>query len=702
MVARERQSAVIGEVKLRWGQPPAPLLPETLRRAFGGETLPEWLTKDLGLPLGATTIALDESIWKRVDDVPPRVTQYLIGLMNYRGTEIADVTVLRGEWHGSDPHQIEWPTRVRNALERAGLLDEGRLARLTFGDLLAVPSVGAKSVLEFAVIAEHASSPVAAALTEEQQEMLLAACDEPWAERVRADDPRFRDTAPPYEGTLAELFEDALGNPQGERSVRVAEALPAVRARVAEIDGQPLDVALRGLLGAAGVPERSIEITARRLGWNGAAPALLQKVGDVFGITRERVRQIVEKCLGRMGPFYMPALERAIQALNADAPLPAETAAALLAERDITTVPFHPVGIERAAEVFGYEIGFQVVSHGGAAYVYGLAEPGVASILRAARREAGKVGVSNVEEVRATLEADGEVFADEIVRRLLRTWPQVEFLIGDWFWMSDIPPDRNRLRNTTRKMLSVMPRLSIATIRHGLRRRYRFFKIDVVPPVDVLRAFFTAYPEFIVGEDDAVSCVEALDYRKELGDTERIFVDVLRKIPSGLLDRAELEAAVTGRGVNPSTFSVFTTFSPILDHPAINVWCLRGHDVDPAAVEALREIVATRKRPRRITGYDWEEDGTLSVTAVVRNISSPVIGIPGAVSRYVAGRRFLAVTQDGSRVGTVVVDGGGTSWGYGPFLRRRGAESGDVLTIRFDLAAERVALVLADAIDLEE
>ena len=95
-----------------------------------------------------------------------------------------------------------------------------------------------------------------------------------------------------------------------------------------------------------------------------------------------------------------------------------------------------------------------------------------------------------------------------------------------------------------------------------------------------------------------------------LGDTERIFVDVSREIPSGLLDRAELEPAeVTGRGVNPSTFAVFTSFSPILDHPALNVWCLRGHEIDPAAVEGLRDIVATRGRPRRTISYGWDEDG---------------------------------------------------------------------------------------------
>ena len=244
------ESFLLGEESVRWGQPPAPLLPETLRRALAGEPLPGWLTKDLGLPTGATTIALDASVWKRVDEVPPRVTQYLVSLLRYRWTAVADIAVLVGRWNGGDPELVGWPTRARTALERAGLLSAGELEHLTYGKLLSVPSLGAKTALEFAVIAEHVAAPAGQALTDDQREALLAASYEPWAEIVRADDPRFRDIAPAHEGTLAQLFDDALANPQGGRALRVAEALPGLRARVAEIDGQPLDVALRALLSA--------------------------------------------------------------------------------------------------------------------------------------------------------------------------------------------------------------------------------------------------------------------------------------------------------------------------------------------------------------------------------------------------------------------------------------------------------------------
>jgi hypothetical protein len=193
-----------------------------------------------------------------------------------------------------------------------------------------------------------------------------------------------------------------------------------------------------------------------------------------------------------------------------------------------------------------------------------------------------------------------------------------------------------------------------------------------------------------------------LDYRLVLGDVERAFVEVFRSVPSGLMDRTELEQTLTKRGINPNTLAVFTTYSPILDHPATNVWCLRGADIDPVALEALRAAVATRTRRRRAIAHGWDEDGRLWLTVTVANVNSAVVGIPIAISRYVAGRRFAAITEEETAAGTIVVDEGGASWGYGPFLRRRGAEAGDPLTMRFDLTSEQVTLTLGDEGVLEE
>ena len=207
----------------------------------------------------------------------------------------------------------------------------------------------------------------------------------------------------------------------------------------------------------------------------------------------------------------------------------------------------------------------------------------------------------------------------------------------------------------------------------------------------------------MVHPDDTVGALISLDYRKVLGDADRAFVEVLRESPTGLMDRLELEMAVTARGIAPATFSVFTTYSPILDHPATNVWCLRGHNVDPAQLEALRAAIATRPRQRRVLAHGWDEDGALRLTVTIGTLNSPVIGILASISRYVAGRRFAARSREGAPAGVIAVDDGGTpSWGYGPFLHRRGAEVGDVLTIRFDLAAEHVILTLGEDVTPDE
>ncbi len=90
------------------------------------------------------------------------------------------------------------------------------------------------------------------------------------------------------------------------------------------------------------------------------------------------------------------------------------------------------------------------------------------------------------------------------------------------------------------------------------------------------------------------------------------------------------------------------------------------------------------------------------MTVTIGNVNSPVVGIPTAIARYVAGRRFAAMTEDGTPAGTIVVDDGTSSWGYGPFLRRRGAEVGDSLTMRFDLTTDQVSLTVGDEGVLED
>jgi len=699
-----QDSSLISKI-LRWGAPGAPLLPSTLRRAFANEKLPAWLLRDLRLPTDATALALDSSVWARLDRLPTRVEHYLVGLVTYRADDIRGLRVADGAWPPeSQMPQIPWPTRVHNALERAGLRTSSRIRDLTYGQLMSMSSIGMKSVLEFATIADIlTSAPPPPTFDEKGQQMLTDVADEDWADRVAGDDPRFRDVLPAYPGTISQLIDEAMNNPESQLAHAMAESLPQVHARVEEIAAEPIDIAVRRLLASLGASDRDVNVVVARYGWGGHQPRTLADVGKPLNLTRERVRQIVQKWSERLKGAYLPQVEKAVYLLTERAPITTDDAASLLVHAKLSTLPIHPRGVEAAAELAGYEVTFEIGSAEGIEYVQADGLEGISQIFFTARREAGRVGVSNIEEIEACLLANSYKYSASTIRSALQSSAKFQFLVEDWFWVPDTRPDRNRLRNVTRRILSVTPHLDIATIRHGVRRSYAFRRIDLVPPTEVLAAFYTVHPEFVVNNDGTISSVFSLDYRDVLGPAECAFVEALRASPTGLLDRVELERAVTERGINANTFSVFTTYSPILDHPAINVWCLRGQAIDPAKIEALRAVAASRGRRQRTLEYGWDGDGRLQLTADLANVNSAVVYIPASISRYVAGRRFEARTQEGTSAGVIVVDeSSGASWGYGPFLRRRGAESGDALTIRFDLVGGIATLSLDDETALME
>ena len=55
----------------------------------------------------------------------------------------------------------------------------------------------------------------------------------------------------------------------------------------------------------AGLPERERQIIELRFGLTGQDPMTLEQVGEVFGVTRERIRQMEIKTLRRLQAFRM-------------------------------------------------------------------------------------------------------------------------------------------------------------------------------------------------------------------------------------------------------------------------------------------------------------------------------------------------------------------------------------------------------------
>ena len=154
--------------------------------------------------------------------------------------------------------------------------------------------------------------------------------------------------------------------------------------------------------------------------------------------------------------------------------------------------------------------------------------------------------------------------------------------------------------------------------------------------------------------------------------------------------------------MNPHTFSQCLTFSPIIVHVGIDMWSLRGVKLDVGAIEALRESNAARPTEKRVIDHGWSDAGDLWIaTRLSGDLAHWVLGIPAVLRRFVAGREYPVLDEAVATGFTVRINAEGLSYGYSPFLLRRGADADDILLITFQMAAGKASLRLIDDEELE-
>jgi hypothetical protein len=708
-----------------WGSPGMALLPQSLRDALAGEALPEWIAREFGLPAGASATALDECVWAKSgqERLSDRQRNFVLNLVQARRSEIQSLPVFKQQppyW--LDVKELPFSTRTRNCLVVGGLLGEpDQLAKVTFARLFEIRSMGVVSILEFACLTEaalhQASTKEPPQLFDENE--LLEIISEPWADQVGVGDPRFADLIPAVaSATVFEILDTLTSGPDADAQEldQLANAMPDLRRRLAAIKALPLERQLGEFLGALSRYEGDrLAALIDRLGWNGSPPITLEEAGKRLGITRERFRQLQERITNRLKdisfPVYMPALDEALQLLRDKSPLSINAASALIKTSGLSQVDFHPESLIAAAQACGRKPPIQLQTAGKKTIVSATAVSYADSVLRIAYRQAHASGASNIGEVVAELQSKGVEAEEKAVRYVLREFSDVQFLEEDWFCHRPTNPEQDRLRNTTRKMLSVASPIELGSLREGIRREYRYRGHRgmktwslLVPPRSVLRAYYQAHSEFVIEEGDLVKPTDPLDYRVELALNDAILVDVLRSSPACVLDRASLAAECARRSMNVNTFSIYLTYSPVILHLGTDIWSLRGVRVDPAAVEAVRAANALREREKRVLDHGWTPEGLLWVAARLpaAHGDNLVFGIPGAIRNYLAGRQFSVTDEDGIPHGTVRVNDEGTSYGFGSFLRQRGADEGDILVAEFDLSGGAVLMRLGDDELLEE
>jgi hypothetical protein len=109
--------------------------------------------------------------------------------------------------------------------------------------------------------------------------------------------------------------------------------------------------------------DRNVRIAAQHYGFDGAGGATLQAVGEVYGLSRERVRQIcfrVQREL-KYKKCATPWLDKTFAAVAARLPAAAEVVEAALQENGITRSKFRLEGLLKTARLLGRAAPFSLV-----------------------------------------------------------------------------------------------------------------------------------------------------------------------------------------------------------------------------------------------------------------------------------------------------------------------------------------------------
>lgn len=424
---------------------------------------------------------------------------------------------------------------------------------------------------------------------------------------------------------------------------------------------------------------------AQRLGWAGEVGITLEEAGQSLKVTRERVRQIQKKLITRLERTIPPDIGVIGQVADilANADDPSRSPGSILKRAGLARSVLPTEGIRLLLDLSGLSDVAQIDS---VLLERDQWHRDTATVIREAKRLAGAVGVVSADWLtRSIPETDDPVDA---VRRTIQSTGWATFLDDTWFWSPRIPRGRNRTINIMRKMLAACGPLTARDVVAGLERQIRLGRLPRLPSEHAVRLLAAAHPGFAIDANGLIASVEPLDPIEELDNTEEVLYLILTGAEDGFLDRQEFQEQAVARGINVNTFSVYTSYSPIVASIANDRWALRGARISPGALAAHGRTI----RQRRYVATEWMPDGSLRVDRELTTTVSPVLSIPAALVRFVAGRTFEAVDEKGVAFGSVRFNENGGSWGYGRFIEAALLKPGDLIRLDLNLATGRVQL----------
>jgi hypothetical protein len=340
--------------------------------------------------------------------------------------------------------------------------------------------------------------------------------------------------------------------------------------------------------------DRDSRIIARHYGLDGRGGANFQRIGDEFGLTRERVRQIVSQTdpLRYIKPGALTTLTRIISSITSTLPAPAASLEMGLRAEGLTLDLFRLEGILEIAALLGCPAPFQVRHLNGTRYaVVGNCRP-FQNIVTRARQMVRRNGMATlaacVSGSSRKSPTQGEL---ELAEAVLLAESDFRWLLAGsgWFWFSDT---QNRAASRIKKMLAVANPLTITEIRGGLTRMD-----EPLAPKKVLLDLCRQLPGLSV-HGETVRADAEIKVGEVLNKTEREIFRLLSE-HNGCMSNSELICRSLVLGMKRPTFYQCVTHSPIIARYNQSYYRLIGsHFQDDVCLRGSR----SRQTPTHASG----------------------------------------------------------------------------------------------------
>lgn len=552
------------------------------------------------------------------------------------------------------PRELGFSERGINCCEHLGVLWIGDLVHKTEAELLRVPNMGRKTLRE--VISSLAKYGLRLGL------------DNPAWESI---DPRAARTEIPggIRFALSQLEDDDQG-------ALARDLQEEIRASVAKI-----------------ASARNLSIVVTLWGLDGAPRKILEEVGQRYGMTRERVRQIEAKVIGGLRARWhkLPLFDAALASLESHSPLKTSDIAAIVRQSGIETREVSFDALIKLCEVFERPMClFQAndLSPG----IVGTKEDveTLRKAVRSLRADTSSLGCTSV--TRIQFELSGEILPDRAIMRGLELLDEVVWLDADRQWLLSGIPSRNRIFNLLEKIFSVSKAVHLSELRQAIGRPHR---MRFVPPVEVLGSLCVHFG-LHRSVDNIVSASTPFNF--DLGELDSIFVKVLQRQGSPIT-REELEEGCVGEeGMNIASFYQYLSYCPLVLKLDYSVYSLIGASIPPGAIEGAKRRVGQDRVPAQ---FGWTQFGKLwFVFRLTRaSVHSGNFFVPTFISEHAEGKWTLQLAS-GTPVGEAEVKQG-IAGGTRSALQLLGADANDYCLLRFDLSKNVVSIEVGGP-DLED